>query len=80
MQQQQIQLSVTKQAIDWLATEGFNPEFGARPIKRLIQKRVLNALSKQMLEGRVKPNSRVVLDVFDDEVVFRAPLTNESVD
>lgn len=74
LKQEEIQLEVSAQAMDWLAEEGFHPEFGARPLKRVIQKRVLNELSKQMLLGKVKPKSKVILDVFDDVVVFRQPI------
>ncbi len=70
---QEISLTVTPEAMNWLAEEGYHPEFGARPLKRVIQKRVLNQLSKQMLLGDVQPKSRLVLDVFDDVVVFRQP-------
>ncbi|MCO6489146.1 MAG: ATP-dependent chaperone ClpB [Phaeodactylibacter sp.] len=76
---QEIQLSIAPPAMDWLAEEGYHPEFGARPLKRVIQKRVLNELSKQMLLNKVKPKSQVVLDVFDDQVVFRAPIREEEV-
>lgn len=68
---QHIELTITPQAIEWVSEEGFNPEFGARPIKRVIQKKILNELSKQMLLGHVQPNSKVTLDVFDGVVVFR---------
>ncbi len=70
---QEISLSVTPEAMTWLAEEGYHPEFGARPLKRVIQKRVLNQLSKQMLLGEVQPKSQIVLDVFGDVVVFRQP-------
>ena len=71
LDKQEITLEVTPEALDWLAEEGYNPEFGARPLKRVVQKKVLNALSKQMLEGKVQPHSHVLLDVFDGVVVFR---------
>ncbi len=70
---QEITMDVTDEALDWLAEEGYNPEFGARPLKRVVQKKVLNALSRQMLEGKVRPNSHIILDVFDGVVVFRQP-------
>ena len=70
---QEIGLKVTPEAMNWLAEEGYHPEFGARPLKRVIQKRVLNQLSKQMLMGDVQPKSNLILDVFDDVVVFRQP-------
>ncbi|NUQ23484.1 MAG: ATP-dependent chaperone ClpB [Saprospiraceae bacterium] len=75
---QDIKLTITPQAMDWLAEEGYHPEFGARPLKRVIQKRVLNQLSKQMLLGEIVPNSRIVLDVFDEVVVFRQPVKTEA--
>lgn len=75
LKQEEIELEVAPEAMDWLAAEGYHPEFGARPLKRVIQKRVLNELSKQMLLGKVEPKSKVVLDVFDGVVVFRQPIT-----
>ncbi|MEL6392767.1 MAG: ATP-dependent chaperone ClpB, partial [Bacteroidota bacterium] len=75
--EQDIELQVSPQAMDWLAKEGYSPEFGARPLKRVIQKRVLRQLSKQMLDGSVKPGSRIVLDEFDGVVVFRAAREKE---
>jgi ATP-dependent Clp protease ATP-binding subunit ClpB len=78
LRQQDIELTITPQAAEYIADEGFNPEFGARPVKRVIQKKVLNELSKQMLLGKVQPKSKVLLDVFDGQVVFRAPRTEEA--
>ncbi|PHI21625.1 ATP-dependent chaperone ClpB [Lewinellaceae bacterium SD302] len=75
--EQEISLNLTPQAMDWLAEEGYDPEFGARPLKRVIKKRVLRQLSKQMLEGSVKAGSEIVLDVFDGVVVFRQPREGE---
>ena len=74
---QEIDLDVTEQAMDVLAEQGFDPQFGARPIKRIIQKKVLNEMSKQILLRKVQPKSRVILDAFDDKLVFRAPLKKE---
>ena len=62
--EQDIRLTVAPEAMDWLAAEGYNPEFGARPLKRVIKKRVLRQLSKQMLQGDLQPGSQIVLDVF----------------
>jgi ATP-dependent Clp protease ATP-binding subunit ClpB len=78
MQKQGIELEFTEQAMDWLAEEGFHPEFGARPLKRVIQKRVLNKLSDEILLGKIHQNSKMVLDVFDGTVVFRQPTKAES--
>ncbi|MEM6398438.1 MAG: ATP-dependent chaperone ClpB [Bacteroidota bacterium] len=75
--EQDIKLTVSPQAMDWLAKEGYSPEFGARPLKRVIQKRVLRQLSKQMLDGSVQPGSQIVFDEFDGVVVFRAAREQE---
>ena len=69
--QQSIVLDATEEAIDYLAKKGFQPEFGARPVKRVIQKEVLNKLSKEILSGKVTTDSIILLDAFDDELVFR---------
>lgn len=74
-----IHISATPEAIDWLAQLGFDPQFGARPIKRVMQKRVLNELSKQILAGKVTKDAHMVLDVFNNEFVFRNPIAKESV-
>jgi len=65
-----IRLSATDKAIDWLAQLGFDPQFGARPVKRVIQKRVLNELSKQILAGNIQKNAEIVLDVDKNEFTF----------
>jgi ATP-dependent Clp protease ATP-binding subunit ClpB len=77
--EQNITLTIAPEAMDWLAAEGYSPEFGARPLKRVIKKRVLRQLSKQMLEKSVLPGSQLVLDVFDDVVVFRQAREQERV-
>ncbi|MTB53386.1 ATP-dependent chaperone ClpB [Lewinella sp. W8] len=79
LEEQNIILSIAPEAMDWLAAEGYSPEFGARPLKRVIKKRVLRQLSKQMLEGSVQAGSQMVLDVFDDVVVFRKARENERI-
>jgi len=73
LKNQEIELDIAPEAMEYLAEQGFSPEFGARPLKRLIQKKVLNELSKQLLLKKVEPKSHVVLDVFDGKVVFRQP-------
>ncbi|HRG18717.1 MAG TPA: ATP-dependent chaperone ClpB [Flavobacterium lutivivi] len=69
--QQHITMDATPEAIDYLATKGFEPEFGARPVKRLIQREVLNQLSKEILAGTIKTDSIILLDSFDGKLVFR---------
>ncbi|MCD2259235.1 ATP-dependent chaperone ClpB [Psychroserpens luteolus] len=68
---QGITFDATPEAIGYLAEKGFNPEYGARPVKRVIQKEVLNALSKEILSGKITTDSIILLDSFDDKLVFR---------
>ncbi|RIV68517.1 ATP-dependent chaperone ClpB [Flagellimonas aequoris] len=68
---QHITLDATQEAINYLAEKGYDPQYGARPVKRLIQKEVLNNLSKELLAGKIQSDSIVLLDSFDDELVFR---------
>jgi ATP-dependent Clp protease ATP-binding subunit ClpB len=72
-----IQLSASPESLAYLAEKGYDPQFGARPVKRLIQKEVLNELSKALLSGKVTKDEPVVLDVFSGQVVFRKPLEEE---
>jgi len=57
--------------LEYLADQGFDPQFGARPLKRLIQKEIVNELSKRILAGDIDKNKPVLVDVFDNTVVFR---------
>ncbi|MEP3839131.1 MAG: ATP-dependent chaperone ClpB [Algibacter sp.] len=68
---QGIIFDATHEAVNYLADKGYNPEYGARPVKRVIQKEVLNALSKEILAGKVTTDSIILLDAFDDKLVFR---------
>jgi ATP-dependent Clp protease ATP-binding subunit ClpB len=69
--EQNITLDATQEAIELLSEKGFDPQFGARPVKRVIQKLVLNQLSKEILSGKVTTNSTILLDAFNEELVFR---------
>jgi len=68
---QGITFDATPEAIAYLAEKGSDPEYGARPVKRVIQKEVLNALSKEILAGEVTTDSIILLDAFDKQLVFR---------
>ena len=68
--EQNIFLSASEDALDWLGQLGYDPIYGARPLKRVIQKRVLNELSKEILSGKVSRDSVIQLDVFDGKFVF----------
>lgn len=69
--QQGITFDATQEAKAYLADKGYNPEYGARPVKRVIQKEVLNQLSKEILSGKVTTDSIILLDEFDENLVFR---------
>ncbi len=68
---QGIVLDATDEAIKYLAARGFDPQFGARPVKRVVQREVLNKLSKEILSGKVTTDSIILLDEFDNNLVFR---------
>jgi ATP-dependent Clp protease ATP-binding subunit ClpB len=68
---QHISMSATEEAISYLAVKGYEPEFGARPVKRVIQREVLNKLSKEILAGSITVDSIILLDSFDNQLVFR---------
>ena len=72
-----IELSFTAYTIDYLAENGFDPQFGARPLKRLIQKEIVNQLSKRILAGDIDKSKPVVVDVFDGVVVIRNEVAEE---
>jgi ATP-dependent Clp protease ATP-binding subunit ClpB len=65
-----IQIEATDEALDWLAQLGYDPQYGARPLKRVVQKKILNELSKQILAGKVDRDSKIKLDMFDNQFVF----------
>lgn len=69
--QQGITMDATPQAIDYLSDKGYDPQFGARPVKRVIQREVMNQLSKEILAGTITTDSIILLDSFDGQLVFR---------
>ncbi|AZQ58005.1 ATP-dependent chaperone ClpB [Maribacter sp. MJ134] len=71
LEKQQITLDATEDAIAYLSKKGFDPQYGARPVKRTLQKEVLNNLSKGLLSGDIKSDSIILLDSFDNSLVFR---------
>ncbi|MDP4267382.1 MAG: ATP-dependent chaperone ClpB [Bacteroidota bacterium] len=73
-----INFSSTEYAIDWISQIGYDPLLGARPITRVIQKNVLNELSKEILAGHIHRDSNVILDVFDNKFVLRNPSEEEN--
>lgn len=73
--EQNLTISATEEALEWLSQLGYDPQFGARPVKRVMQKQILNELSKQLLAGKVNKDNEIILDMFDNKLVFR----NQSV-
>ena len=74
-----IKLFVAPDAFDHIVELGYDPFFGARPVKRVIQKEVLNSLSKALLAKTVDMNQTVVMDMFEGQIVFRKPVLEEEI-
>ena len=72
-----IKLFVAPDAFEHIVELGYDPFFGARPVKRVIQKEVLNSLSKALLAKTVDMNQTVVMDMFEGQIVFRKPVLAE---
>ena len=72
-----IKIHMTEEAKVHLVEAGYDPHFGARPVKRVIQKQVLNELSKALLSGTLDTSQTVVMDIFDGKIVFRKPISKE---
>jgi ATP-dependent Clp protease ATP-binding subunit ClpB len=71
LQKNNIEINITENAINKLADIGYDPLYGARPLKRVIQREVLNQLSKMILSGKLVPNEKIMVDVENGEFVFR---------
>lgn len=68
---QGVQLEFSPFALDYLSEQGYDPQYGARPLKRVIQKEIINLLSKKIISGEIDKEKKVVMDVFDGIVVLR---------
>jgi ATP-dependent Clp protease ATP-binding subunit ClpB len=79
LKQSDIHLVVTPDTLHYLSEKGYDPQFGARPVKRVIQKEVMNELSKYILSGQLDKSEPLVLDVFDGQVVFRKRIDEEEL-
>jgi ATP-dependent Clp protease ATP-binding subunit ClpB len=75
-----IVLKVSPEALEWLSEKGYDPQFGARPVKRVLQKDVLNILSKHLLAGTIDKTAPVVLDMFEGTLVFRKETDGEKIE
>ena len=74
LKQKELNISASDHAISALAEWGFEPEYGGRPVKRVMQKKVLNAMSKALLAGKIDNTKPILVDYFDGEIVFRKPV------
>jgi ATP-dependent Clp protease ATP-binding subunit ClpB len=70
LKESDIQIEATEEALEWLALEGYDPQFGARPVKRVMQRDLLNQLSKSLLAGTVVPGNKILLDLKDGKLHF----------
>ena len=70
LRQKDVELVITDDALDYLGNEGFDPQYGARPLKRVIQKEIINELSKKILSGEVQKHGTIKIDAFDNGLVF----------
>lgn len=77
LNEKNIRLTATNEVLKMIADLGYDPQFGARPVKRVMQRKVLNELSRQLLAGKVQEGQDLVLDEFDGEFVFRSPIREE---
>ncbi len=71
LKQQGIDIEISKDALEWLATAGFDPQFGARPVKRAIQKNILNRLSKEIISNNINQGATILIDYNNDKLEFR---------
>jgi ATP-dependent Clp protease ATP-binding subunit ClpC len=79
MHAQDVTITFTQEAVDWIAAHGYQPEFGARPMRRTIQREVDNQLSRMLLDGQVLPGQEVSVDVDDGQLAFRPSFQHAGV-
>ena len=72
-------LVITSEVTQYISEMSFDPQFGARPIKRIIQKQILNELSKALLAGKIDQETSIVLDVFDSKIIYRKPILESEI-
>jgi ATP-dependent Clp protease ATP-binding subunit ClpB len=70
LEEYNLKLVITENGIDWLTGRGYDPQLGARPVKRLIQKEIVNELSKEIIGGKVSKENSIIIDVKDDHLIF----------
>ena len=71
LEEQEIQLDITEEAKSWIAEKAYEPQYGARPLKRFITREVETPLAKEIIAGRVMPKTKVSIELFDDQLAFQ---------
>jgi ATP-dependent Clp protease ATP-binding subunit ClpB len=79
LEEYQLKLTVTDEALELIAEKSYDPQLGARPVKRLIQKEIVNELSKEIIGGRVSKEDTVIVDASGDSLTFRREKVHEKV-
>jgi len=79
LEEYRLKLMVTEEAVTWLAEKGYDPQLGARPVKRLIQKEIVNELSKEIIAGKVSKEDTIVVDTGNGALIFRRENVHETV-
>jgi ATP-dependent Clp protease ATP-binding subunit ClpB len=74
-----LKLVITDEAVDWLAKRGYDPQLGARPVKRLVQKEIVNELSKEIIGGSITREDAVIVDADGERLTFRREKIHENV-
>jgi len=69
--EKQIEIDITEKAIDFLMVEGYNPQFGARPVKRVMQKFIINDLAKQIISDKISREKKIIVDFDGDGIFYR---------
>ena len=77
LEEKEIKIQITKEARDLIAKEGYDPDFGARPLRRAIQKLIDNSLSEEILKGRFKEGEDIVIGIKDGNIVFNKKKKNK---
>jgi ATP-dependent Clp protease ATP-binding subunit ClpB len=74
-----LKMNVSDEAIEWLAERGYDPQLGARPVKRLIQKDIVNELSKEIIAGKISKEDNIIVDADGEKLVFRREKVHETI-
>jgi ATP-dependent Clp protease ATP-binding subunit ClpB len=74
-----LKMNVSEEAVEWIAERGYDPQLGARPVKRLIQKDIVNELSKEIIAGKIAREDNIIVDTDGDRLIFSREKVHETV-